>query len=69
MAAGKQVELPDQIDSFEKYQRKAIKLKDSLELELDERSQVDNVINFFMDNSKKFLEDEEFYKPTGASSA
>jgi hypothetical protein len=35
-------------------------LKDSLELELEERSQVDNVINFFM-NEKKFL-DDDFYK-------
>ena len=39
-----------------------MKLKDCLELELDERSQVDNVINFFMDNSKKFLDDDNFYK-------
>ena len=29
--------LPEGIDSFEKYQRKAYKLKDSLELELEER--------------------------------
>lgn len=60
-AAGLKVELPDGIDSFEKYQRKAMKLKDSLELELEERSQVDNVINFFM-NEKKFLDDDDFYK-------
>jgi len=42
--------LPPEMDSLEKYERKALKLKDSLELELDERSQVDNVINFFIDN-------------------
>ena len=39
--------LPANIDSFEKYERKAAKLKDSLELELEERVQVDNVLNFF----------------------
>ena len=39
--------LPVGIDSFEKYERKAAKLKDSLELEIEERSQVDNVLNFF----------------------
>lgn len=38
-----------------------MKLKDSLELELEERSQVDNVINFFT-NEKKFLDDDDFYK-------
>lgn len=42
-------------------------MKDSLELELDERSQVDNVISFFMDSSKRFLEDDEFYKPSAPS--
>ena len=30
--------LPVGIDSFEKYERKAAKLKDSLELEIEERS-------------------------------
>ena len=39
--------LPEGVETFEKYERKALKLKDCLELELDERSQVDNVINFF----------------------
>ena len=36
-------------------------MKDCLELELEERSQVDNVISFFM-NEKKFLDDDDFYK-------
>ena len=39
--------LPVGIESFEKYQRKAAKLRDCLELELEERQQVDNVLNFF----------------------
>jgi len=30
--------LPSGIDRFEKYERKAIKLKDCLELEIEERS-------------------------------
>lgn len=50
---------------FDKFERKALKLKDSLELELDERSQVDNVINFFTDTSKNarnFLDDDDFYR-------
>ena len=54
--------LPLGIDSFEKYERKTVKLKDSIELELEERSQVDNVLNFFTDSSKNFLDDENFYK-------
>ena len=41
--------LPKNIESFDKYERKAAKLKDSLELELEEREQVDNVLNFFTD--------------------
>ena len=41
--------LPEGIETFEKYERKAAKLKDSLELELEERSQVDNVLAFFTD--------------------
>jgi hypothetical protein len=48
--------------NFEKFERKALKLKDCLELELEERAQVDNVINFFTDTSKKFLDDDDFYK-------
>ena len=54
--------LPQGIESFEKYKRKAYKLKDSLELELEEREQVDNVISFFTDSSKDFLDDDAFYK-------
>lgn len=42
--------LPQGVTSFEKYERKAAKLKDCLELELDERAQVDNVVNFFESN-------------------
>ena len=53
--------LPEGIDSFEKYQRKAYKLKDSLDLELEERQQVDNVISFFTDSSK-YMDDDAFYK-------
>ena len=59
--------LPIGIESFEKYERKAAKLKDSLELELEERMQVDNVLNFFTDTSKNFLDDDAFYKLDDAS--
>ena len=64
--------LPQGIETFEKYERKAAKLRDCLELELEERSQVDNVINFFTDQSANFLDDDAFYKldeiPTDISS-
>ena len=62
--------LPEGIDSFEKYERKAYKLKDSLELELEERAQVDNVISFFTDSTKNYLDDDAFYRldePAGQS--
>ena len=59
--------LPVGIESFEKYERKAAKLKDSLELELEERMQVDNVLNFFQDSSKNFLDDDAFYRLDDAS--
>ena len=61
------VQLPSGIETFEKYERKAAKLKDSLELELEERQQVDNVLNFFTDSSKNFLDDDAFYKLDDAS--
>ena len=59
--------LPIGIESFEKYERKAAKLKDSLELELEERMQVDNALNFFQDSSKNFLDDDAFYRLDDAS--
>lgn len=60
--------LPVGIESFEKYQRKAAKLIGSLELELEERSQVDNVLNFFNEGtSKDFLDDDAFYRLDGGS--
>ena len=62
MAMGAGCTLPEGIDSFEKYQRKVYKLKDSLELELEEREQVDNVISFFSDSTKNYLDDDAFYK-------
>jgi hypothetical protein len=55
-------QLPDGVADFAKYEKKANKLKESLELELEERSQVDNVINFFTETSKNYLDDEAFYK-------
>ena len=54
--------LPEGVETFEKYERKALKLKDCLELELDERSQVDNVIDFFTEKQMEFLDDDAFYK-------
>ena len=62
MQIGSNCQLPVGIESFEKYQRKAAKLKDSLELELEERAQVDNVLNFFQDPAKNFLDDDVFYR-------
>ena len=54
--------LPEGVPNFQKYEKKANKLKESVELELEERSQVDNVINFFSDSSKQYLDDDQFYK-------
>ena len=51
MLGSEQCVLPDRFDSFEKYEKKAMKLKDSLELELEERGQVDNVLNFFLQST------------------
>ena len=59
-----QCEIPSRFDSYEKFERKALKLKESLELELEERKQVDDVINFFLDKKgTDLLNDDEFYKP------
>jgi len=44
-------------------------LKDCIELELEERAQVDNVISFFTDTSKKYLEDDSFFKMDKDSSS
>ena len=70
MMLGKEVcQVPDRFESYEKYERKALKLKGSLELELEERGQVDNVLNFFLQSTAKsqeqnqFLDDDQFYKP------
>jgi hypothetical protein len=51
------VELPENVDNYDKFKKKALKLKDALELELDERKQVDNVINFFVGGSSMIKED------------
>ena len=37
LMSGEQCELPKGIESYEKFERKALKLKEHLELELDER--------------------------------
>ena len=36
-ANGQQIELPKGFDSYDRFERKALKLKEHLELELDER--------------------------------
>ena len=42
-------EIPQRFEGDrEKFQRKSVKLKEYLELELEERGQVDNVLNFFL---------------------
>jgi len=60
-------ELPDRFDSFQRYEKKAIKLREHIELELEERCQADNVINFFLQQSnakqEEFLDDDKFYQP------
>eukprot|EP00347_Sterkiella_histriomuscorum_P010309 403376796 len=69
-----QVQLPKGFESFDKFERKALKLKESLELELDERRQVDDVISFFVNQSgsganggmfgnNDLLNDDKFYQP------
>jgi hypothetical protein len=62
--------VPGRFESFEKYQKKALKMKESLELELEERGQVDNVLSFFLQvkgdkQEDTFLDDDEFFKPLG----
>ena len=65
--SGGNCEIPDRFESFEKYERKANKLKDSLELELEERGQVDNVLGYFLSQAStagaSYLDDDQFYKP------
>jgi len=63
------LELPKGITSFDKFERKALKLKDCIELKLEERAQVDNVISFFTDTSKKYLDDDSFFKIDSNSSS
>ncbi len=46
-------QLPKGFDNFEKFERKALKLREHIELELDERRQVDDVISFFVSKTKK----------------
>jgi hypothetical protein len=64
LLSGGSCEIPDRFESFEKYERKALKLKEHLELELEERGQVDNVLNFFMKQTAasgaedKYLDDD-----------
>jgi hypothetical protein len=55
--------LPKGIETFDKFERKANKLRDCIELELEERSQVDNVISFFAETriGDKLLDDDKFY--------
>ena len=66
--AGNQCEVPERFDSSDKYLRKASKMKEHIELELEERGQVDNVLNFFLASDTtadetSLLDDEQFYKP------
>ena len=83
MASDGKCQIPDRFESFEKYKKKALKLKEHLELELEERGQVDDVLNFFMGTgatakpvsghsttsagSLNFLDDDQFYKPMNIS--
>ena len=57
-------ELPARFDNYEKYRKKLLKLQPHLELELEERGQIDNVLSFFIKSDKddKFLNDDEFFK-------
>ena len=48
LMSGGNCEIPQRFETFEKYERKALKLREHLELELEERGQVDNVLNFFL---------------------
>ena len=60
------LQLPKGFDNFEKFERKALKLREHIELELEERKQVDDVINFFVTKNKggvDFLNDDQFYQP------
>jgi hypothetical protein len=73
LLSGGNCQIPDRFDTFEKYEKRALKLRGHLELELEERGQVDNVLNFFMQGDEdlstdKFLDDDQFYKPLNVSS-
>ncbi len=61
------LQLPKGYESYEKFERKALKLKEHIELELDERRQVDDVISFFVSKSNNkgvdLLSDDQFYQP------
>jgi hypothetical protein len=50
------------IATFDKFEKKALKLKVCIAVELEERSQVDNVISFFAQTSRKFMDDDSFYR-------
>ena len=53
--------LPRGFETFEKFERKALKLKENIELELEERRQVDDVISFFVTKKSELLSDDQFY--------
>jgi hypothetical protein len=55
--------LPKGFDSFEKFERKALKLLEHVELELEERRQVDDVISFFVSKKDDLLSDDKFFRP------
>ncbi len=58
-------QLPKGFESFDKFERKALKLREHIELELGERRQVDDVISFFASKTVKggidLLSDDQFY--------
>lgn len=46
--AGNSCIVPERFETAERYLKKAVKMKEHIELELEERGQVDNVLNFFL---------------------
>ena len=59
-------EVPAGFETFDKFERKAFKLKDNLELELEERKKVDDLIDFFtgLQEPPSLTNEEEFFKPS-----
>jgi len=53
------------INSFDKFEKRALKLQDCIAVELGKRSEVDDIINFFAQTNRKLFMGDSFYKLEG----